>query len=252
MSRFRLRNLLIALIFLSSVSGFSATSSKISPDLAAQTSSGNLPVIIQYKTAPSSLETGLLGLLGGVVTLVLSSINAIVATVPLRQLSSLAADPNVTYISLDRAVTARNAGDITAAEYTAEPINAPVVWEKGYQGTNIGVAVIDSGITPVPDLASNSLTFRSASPFSHSFSRRPTKSAPWSNGRIVYSQNFVPGQTTLSITTDTARMSPDSSPATARNPPVALFPDILRLGSQRQHHQPARARSKRRRHRFQR
>src|SRR5580704_17599655 len=194
MSRFRLRNLLIALIFLSSVSGFSATNGKISPDLAAQTSNGNFPVIIQYKTAPSSLETGLLGLLGGVVTLVLSSINAIVATVPLRQLSSLAADPNVTYISLDRAVTARNAGDITAAEYTAEPINAPVVWAKGYQGTNIGVAVIDSGITPVPDLASNSLSLPLGQPVLAQLLASVNESAPWSAGRIVYSQNFVKGQ----------------------------------------------------------
>ncbi len=59
MSRFRLRNLLIALIFLSSVSGFSATSSKISPDLAAQTSSGNLTVIIQYKTSAVVSRNGL-------------------------------------------------------------------------------------------------------------------------------------------------------------------------------------------------
>jgi hypothetical protein len=60
MSRLKLHILLIAFVFLSSVSGFSATSSKISPDLASNTTNGNVRVIIQYKNAPSSLETGLL------------------------------------------------------------------------------------------------------------------------------------------------------------------------------------------------
>ncbi len=44
------------------------------------------------------------------------------------------------------------------AVYTTEPINAPAVWQKGYEGTNVGVAIIDSGITPVPDLGLNGLS----------------------------------------------------------------------------------------------
>jgi len=152
MSHFRLP-IVLSLFVTASASGFAATratSSKISPDAAAATSS-NLPVIIQYKQTPSSLETFLISLLGGVVKTTLGAINALVVTVPSSGLNQLAADSNVTYISLDRAVGARQAVSVTAAEYTSEPINAPAVWQQGFIGTNIGVAVVDSGITPVPD-----------------------------------------------------------------------------------------------------
>lgn len=154
------RSVIVGLLFVATSTVFAATastSSKISPDLAALPSSQNVPVIIQYHNAPSSLETLLLSLLGGVLNLALGAINALGVNINVGQLNSIASDPNVTYISLDRQVVAHQAVTITAAEYTTEPINAPAVWQKGYLGTNVGVAVIDSGITPVPDLSINSL-----------------------------------------------------------------------------------------------
>ena len=99
----------------------------------------------------------------------------------LSNLLSLANDPRVLYISLDRkispsqSVTVQPGVVLTSANYTVEPINAPQVWAKGYNGTGIGVAVIDSGVTPVDDLSNaNGLGYR-----------------------IVYSQNFVP--TTVNV-----------------------------------------------------
>lgn len=187
-SRFRL-TIVVLLLALYSSTVFAATSlsSKISPDLVGLPSTTSVPVIVQYYDAPSPWDTGLLGLLGGVLKLVLEPINAIVTDLTPIQLNWVAIDPNVKYISLDRPVTARQAITITSAEYTTEPINAPAVWQKGYVGTNIGVAVVDSGITPVPDLGGNSL---SLSQLLSSLS----EVAPASVGRIVYSQNFVPGQ----------------------------------------------------------
>ncbi len=170
----------------------SAPSSKISPDLAGKT--GSVPVIVQYVNPPSGLETGLLGLLGGVISSALQLINAIVAIVPVSQLNVLAADPNVKYISLDRTVAAKQAVTITGAEYTTEPINAPAVWLQGFAGSGIGVAVIDSGITPVADLASNSQSLSLSLSLVSQLLALPDESAPGSVGRIVYSQNFVPGQ----------------------------------------------------------
>src|SRR3984957_7846008 len=193
-------------IFLVSFAAFTCTafagaqsaSSKISPDLAAASPSQTLPVIIQYRNSPSSLESFLLTLLGGLVTTTLGAINALGVKIPLSQLNQIAADPNVTYISLDRPVTAHQAVSISAAEYTTEPINAPAVWQKGYVGTNVGVAVIDSGITPVPDLSINSLSLSSLLPVGEPILTRLlstlNESAPGSTGRIVYSQNFVAGQ----------------------------------------------------------
>ncbi|MGB0053009.1 MAG: S8 family peptidase [Terracidiphilus sp.] len=196
------------LISFTAVSQAQSTSSKISPDLAAQPANANVQVIIQYYNPPSSAEVGsgggtgssgggllggLLGLLGGVVTLLLGTINAVVAIVPYQNLNAIAADPNVKYISLDRAVGARQQEEITAANYSSEPINAPAVWQKGYVGTNIGVAVIDSGITPVPDLFSNSVSL-SLNSLVAQLSDSKSEVAPGSVGRIVYSQNFVSGQ----------------------------------------------------------
>jgi serine protease AprX len=196
MNRFRLPVVLSLLTAIpaAAFAATTATSAKISPDAAAATTS-SVPVIIQYKQAPSSLETLLISLLGGVVKTALGTINALVVNVPLSGLNQLAADSNVTYISLDRPVNARQQVSITAAEYTSEPINAPAVWQKGFVGTNVGVAVVDSGITPVPDLSGNSLSLLGSgeNPLLQVLAL-PNEVAPWMNGRIVYSQNFVPGQ----------------------------------------------------------
>ncbi|MBB6142626.1 serine protease AprX [Silvibacterium bohemicum] len=171
----------------------SSANSKISPDAAAS-SSTNLPIIVQYRNPPSSLETSLISLLGGLVTSVLQTIHALVATVPQSALSQIAADPNVVYISLDRPVASREAVTITAPDYTTQPINAPAVWQSGYLGTNIGVAVIDSGITPTPDLSINASTLSQDLQLIPELLSLPNEVAPWSDGRIVYSQNFVSGQ----------------------------------------------------------
>src|SRR2546429_4148867 len=60
-------------------------------------------------------------------------------------------------------------------------VNAPVAWQRwGLDGTGIGVAVIDSGVTAVGDLywwIPSNQTYGS---------------------RVVYSQNFVPGTTDTS------------------------------------------------------
>ena len=132
-----------------------ALSPKISPDAAAAASSTTVPVIIQYQHDPGTPESNHVHGVGGLVKSPLHSIHAFTENVSQDQLTQLAADPSVTYISLDRPLAARQAGTITGAEYTTEPINAPAVWQQGYVGTQIGVAVIDSGITPVPDLSIN-------------------------------------------------------------------------------------------------
>ena len=170
-------------------------SSKISPDAASAPAGSTVSVIIQYKQPPSSLETLLISLLGGIVNSTLGTIDALVADLPQTGLNQIAADSNVTYISLNRAVGARQEVSISAAEYTTQPINAPAVWQKGYVGTNVGVALIDSGVTPVPDLGINELSLLPPDqPLVLQLLSLPNEVAPWMNGRIVYSQNFVPGQ----------------------------------------------------------
>src|ERR1700683_4034622 len=160
----------------------SAQNPKISPDTLTAAANGPVQVIVQYNTTPGPLENLLLTVTSHSTLLsTLDSINAQVANISLSNLLSLANDPRVVYISLDRkvspsqSVTVQPGVVLTGANYTTEPINAPQVWAKGYNGTGIGVAVIDSGVTPFVDLSSvNGLGYR-----------------------IVYSQNFVP--TTVNV-----------------------------------------------------
>ncbi len=160
---------------------------KISSDVVVSSfSDQTVHVIIQYKQAPSQTEQDLVGRVRGHVKQSLHVINAIAAQVPASALDQLASDPNVSYISKDRPVAARQVS-ITKAEFTTEPINAPQVWSKGFNGTGIGVAVIDSGINSVDDL-SFVKGVRSVPP-----PPLPgVAAAPVPTNRVVYSQSFLP------------------------------------------------------------
>jgi serine protease AprX len=154
-----------------------------------------VPVIIQYFSDPGQLRVERVRKLGGQVKGKLSFIKALSANLSPDQLQTLAADPAVSYISIDRPLTSRQAVTITALDYTAEPINAPAVWAQGFVGTNIGIAVIDSGIQPVPDLNTASATnLPAGQPPALKFANVPGEVAPGASGRIVYSENFVVGQ----------------------------------------------------------
>ncbi len=145
---------------------------KVSADTSIASTSGDVNVIIQYKVAPSSLDESKIATMSGKIKHRMGGIRALHASVPQASLDQLASNPNVQYVSLDRPISARQAST-TSAEYTTEPINAPLVWAVGIDGTGVGVAVIDSGINPLPDLA--------------------VKGHPAAS-RIVYSQSFVPSE----------------------------------------------------------
>jgi serine protease AprX len=150
-----------------------ANNAKISPDLQALLSNpaGNVNVIVQYNSAPPCSGSGLLGgitcpaltLLGGVANQVFSLINAVAASVPAGQVTALSNQFNVSYISLDRPM-------LPTLDYSNEAVSAPVAWNSGWDGTGIGVAVIDSGIYSHPDLLSAQ-----------------------GQSRVVYRQSFIGG-----------------------------------------------------------
>ena len=155
---------------------------KCSADVNAATTA-NVPVIVQYLNDPSETEAAAVNGIGPVYSR-MHSVKAIAASVPASQLTSLASRPGVAYVSLDRKLMARQTASTpavtpigTSPNFTAEPINAPWAVAQGFNGQNIGVAVIDSGITPVDDL-----------------SVKTTGGNP--HNRIVYSANFVPNETT--------------------------------------------------------
>jgi serine protease AprX len=162
----------LTLIFASTVF---ADNAKISPDLQPLLAnpSNTVNVIVQYNSPPQTCSgAGLTGgslcttvnLLGGVVNEVFTLINAVAGTVRAGDVVALSNQPNVTYISPDRSLGA-------TLDYSANGVNAPVAWNSGWDGSGIGVAVIDSGIDSHPDLLS-------------------TQSG---QSRVLYRQSFIGG-----------------------------------------------------------
>jgi serine protease AprX len=152
--------LLVLLLFVCLSGASFGSSSKISPDLQSVDPNSTVRVIVQYAPSPtaqngSSLPGGsLLGgvlnvagsLLQGVVNTVFSVIHAVVYTGPASDLQTLASNPNVVYISPDRAL----AGQL---DYSAAAVNASAAWRLNLTGQGVGVAIIDSGIDSSADLS---------------------------------------------------------------------------------------------------
>jgi serine protease AprX len=83
--------------------------------------------------------------LGGTMGRRLDIINASVAEVPAHAVPSLAGHPLVAHVAIDRSV-------VGTMERTSATIGATTVRETyGYDGAGIGVAIIDSGVTPWHD-----------------------------------------------------------------------------------------------------
>jgi hypothetical protein len=84
-------------------------------------------------------------------------------TVPASAVDALAEDPDVAYITPNRAISP------TFDSITNGTIGASYETSKGYNGAGVGVAVIDSGIVDLPDFHTGATS------------------------RIVYQQSFVLG-----------------------------------------------------------
>src|SRR6266849_4709579 len=102
-------------------------------------------VIIQFNQTPTDAHHQKVQNKGGVLKTKLDFIKGAHYSVPVESLDALADDPDVAYISPDR----RLSGSL---DNTAAAVNAKAAWQAGWDGTGIGVAVIDSGITYQTDL----------------------------------------------------------------------------------------------------
>ncbi len=139
--------------------------SKIAPDLGAtlSTTASPVAVIVQYNTSPSKNELKVLASSPGTKQFV--HINAISATLTPTVIQTVATDSNVVYISPNRPTQG-------SLDITTTTVNANAAWSLGYDGTGVGVAVIDSGIYAQHD---------------------DLQTANGAGSRVVYSQSFVTG-----------------------------------------------------------
>ena len=149
--------------------------SKDLEELKSGLSGATVDVIIQFKQAPTDAQHGKVEGHGGVLKKKLDVIRGAHYSVPVKSLPALADDPDVAFISPNRPLSGTSTSTL---DYTPESVNAQVAWQQwGLDGTGVGVAVIDSGVTAVGDLywwIPSNQTYGS---------------------RVVYSQNFVPGTT---------------------------------------------------------
>jgi len=157
-----MKKILVLLLLAAASTAALAQNSKLSPDLQQSTAS-NVQVVVQYNNPPSVLDLGLLSSLGSILEQI-PLINAVIADLPLSGALSLANQSDVKYVSLDRPLT-------PTLSNAAPAVNAEAAWQSGYTGAGIGVALIDSGVSPHPDLNGGLLGL----------------------SRVVWNQSFVPG-----------------------------------------------------------
>src|SRR6266849_3263395 len=137
-----------------------AVAAKIAPDLKGIDPEKPVDVIVQFKNSATDLTAD-----GATTKSDLPLIHAQLVNVKGGSLRSMASHSGVAYISPDRPV--RGALDTTVAT-----VNGGYAQTLGLNGAGVGVAVVDSGISDIPDLHNASGSFE-----------------------VVYSQSFVPNDT---------------------------------------------------------
>jgi subtilisin family serine protease len=141
----------------------SAMVAKIAPDLKGADPEAQVEVIVQYNTAAGASD---IASEGATAKADLPLVHAQLVTVKGGSLTNLASHSSVAYISPNRPVRG-------SLDHVVTAVNADLAYASGWNGTGVGIAVIDSGVGSVHDLdADNS-----------------------ESSRVVYNQSFVPGDT---------------------------------------------------------
>src|SRR3954451_22671823 len=138
---------------------------KVAADVLARLQNGHVDVIVQFASTPSQENHDRVGRRGGELRGELPSIRAAIYSIPPQAVAALADDDDVVYISPDRPVEAM-------LDYTNPTVGAPYALASGWDGTGIGIAVIDSGVADTRDLLA-------------------AGSSASNTTRVVYSQSFV-------------------------------------------------------------
>ena len=146
-------------------------SSKISKDLASLPPKAPVSVLVQYSSAPTSSDINAAKSLGATNGKALGLVKGYKWTMsPAAVQGLITKDPNIKYVSPDRPVQG-------AMNFAIPAVGADIAHSLGYDGTGIGVAVIDSGVNGVWDL---------------------TQAGNNKTSRIIYNQNFDPSASTTS------------------------------------------------------
>jgi serine protease AprX len=135
------------------------TAARVQPvllQMAAAQPEARVSVIVQKAGKDTRVED-LVARLGGAVTQDLHIINAFAAEMKAKDVAQLAKADGVRWVSLDATMMEAGGPDGTINTTNLKnvydkAIRADQVWAQGYQGSGIGVAVVDSGINWQTDL----------------------------------------------------------------------------------------------------
>src|SRR3990172_7364555 len=108
-----------------------------------------VPVLIQT-TSDSAAIADQIESSGGVVSRQFGIISAVEASVPASTVATLASQSGVAWVSLDAPVASTGSVVDLKKLATTYPLSvgANDPWSKGYSGAGVGVAVVDTGISP--------------------------------------------------------------------------------------------------------
>ncbi len=99
----------------------------------------NIRVIVQFTKTPTQHHFDKVQARGGKLATRLEMVNGGAFSLPASALKDLANDDEVASITPDHNLKAMD-------EYTNDAVNVQAAWQAGYQGSGIGVAIIDSGV----------------------------------------------------------------------------------------------------------
>ncbi len=143
-----------------------AAAAKIAPDLKGVDREASIDVIVQFKNDAGASD---LAADGVTAKSDLPLVHAQLVTVKGGNLTNLASHSSVAYISPNRPVKG-------ALDHVITAVNGDLAYASGWDGTGIGIAVIDSGVSGVYDLNSDNNQ----------------------SSRVAYNQSFVPGDNSAS------------------------------------------------------
>ena len=156
---------IVAGLFLVLLTTSGNAANKLAPDLSHQDGNAALDVIVQFTAAPTERHHDKVLRKGGTLRHDLSGVlNGAHYAVPANRVAELSEDPEVAYISPDRPLHAM-------LDYANPTVNANIARQYGWDGTGVGIALIDSGLQGRPDL-------------------NPT--AKGKPARILYNASFLP------------------------------------------------------------
>ncbi len=150
---------------------------KVAPDLTevarhqqTSTKPQTVRVIVQYRQNPTTVHFVRMQNVGGHLHAKLQLIRSAVFTIPVTALAALEADPEIVSVTIDHPLKGLD-------DYTDAAANVSSAWSSGFDGTGVGVAVIDSGINDShPDLWDSTET-HSRVVYHQDFTGTPTSNA---------------------------------------------------------------------------